>query len=431
MDRITIQPVEEPVSGVVTVPGSKSITNRALLLAAMANGSSTITGALFSEDTSHMATCLRTLGIAVEEDAARRQFTVEGQGGQIPASQAELFVGNSGTTARFLTAFLSAGHGEYRLDGVARMRERPIEDLLDALRQLGVSAFAENGNGCPPVLIRTTGLHGGRVHMKADVSSQFLTGLLLVAPAAERRTVIEIEGEVASKPYVDISLRMMEQWGALAANRDYRRFEVEGGQTYRAGTYSVEPDASAASYFLAAAAVTGGRVRIPGLSRKSMQGDVAFANVLGAMGCEVTFGDDFIEVAGGPLRGVDVDMNGISDTVMTLAAIAPFACSTTNIRNVGHIRHKETDRLAALATELRRLGVTVEEREDGLQIESLQTLNPAEIRTYDDHRMAMSFAITGLRSPGITILDPLCVRKTLPDFFEILARLAGPPAPHA
>lgn len=426
MDRLTIHPVSGSISGTVEIPGSKSITNRALILAAMATGRSTLTGALFSDDTHYMAESLNRLGIAVTADETSCTFTVDGQGGNIPVSQADLFVGNSGTTARFLTAFLAAGRGVYRVDGVPRMRERPISDLLDALRELGTDCASENGSGCPPVVVRADGLHGGRVTMRADVSSQYLTGLLMAAPLARQETIIEIEGELASRPYVDITLRMMEQWGVQVRNEDYRRFVIPAGQLYRARNYTVEPDASSASYFLAAAAVTGGTVRVPGLSRNSLQGDTAFADVLAGMGCKVTFGADFLEVQGGPLSGVDVDMNGISDTVMTLAAIAPFASSPTTIRNVAHIRHKETDRLAAIAIELRRLGVEVEESDDGLVIQPCAQMRAAQIRTYDDHRMAMSFAITGLRSPGVTILDPGCVRKTFPDFFERLAGLAGP-----
>jgi 3-phosphoshikimate 1-carboxyvinyltransferase len=423
MEKRVIQPVTRPINGVVTVPGSKSITNRALILAALANGSSTLTGALFSDDTRHMSDCLNRLGIQVIQDEEAESFEVHGLGGLIPQADQSLFVGNSGTTARFIAALVALGHGTYRIDGIERMRERPIEDLLTALRQLGADARSDRNNGCPPLTVQATGLTGGAVRMRADVSSQFLTGLLMVSPLAEREVEIEIEGDLASKPYVDITLKMMEQWGAAVENECYRRFTVTSGAAYRARDYGVEPDASSASYFLAAAAATGGSVRVPGLSRSSLQGDVAFAAVLEQMGCQVLYGDDFVEVEGAPLRGVDVDMNGISDTVMTLAAIAPFASSPTTIRNVAHIRHKETDRIAAIATELRRLGVRVEERTDGLLIQPAERLLAAEIHTYEDHRIAMSFAVAGLRSPGITILDPACVAKTFPQFFEKLDAL--------
>jgi 3-phosphoshikimate 1-carboxyvinyltransferase len=426
-DPLPVQPVSRPVVGVVHVPGSKSITNRALLLAALADGRSTLRGALFSDDTRYMAEALEALGIPVYRDVASGAFRIEGQGGKLPSAEADLFIGNSGTTARFVAAALALGNGVFRLDGVPRMRERPIQDLLDALHQLGVSAVSMNGTGCPPIKVRSSGLQGGTVRMRADVSSQYLTALLQVAPLSERGVVIEIDGELASKPYIDITLRMMDQWGASVVNHQYRRFEIPGGQRYSALEYQVEPDASSASYFFAAAAVTGGTVRVSGLGMNSLQGDVGFVDVLAQMGCQVRKELDYIEVTGPDrLQGVDVDMNAVSDTVMTLAAIAPFAEGPTVIRNVGHIRHKETDRLRALSTEVTRLGVRVEETPDSLTIFPPRELLPAEVRTYDDHRMAMSFAITGLRSPGILIQDPGCVTKTFPDFFERLNALCEP-----
>lgn len=426
-DPLPIAPLRAPVDATVAVPGSKSLTNRALLLAALANGPSRLEGALFSDDTRYMAAALERLGIPVRGDEPNAVYEVEGTGGRISPKEADLFVGNSGTTARFLTAFLALGHGRYRLDGIPRMRRRPIEDLLDALRQLGVDARAEHDDGCPPVIVQANGLTGGRTTLRADVSSQYLTALLLVAPLSRDGVEITLAGQLASEPYVEITRRMMEQWGARLtqhAARGAQAFHVPGGQSYRAQTYRIEPDASSASYFFAAAAVTGGRVRVEGLGRRALQGDTAFVDILAQMGCAVEKRDNHIEVRGpARLRGVDVDMNGISDTVMTLAAIAPFAEGPTTIRNVAHIRHKETDRLHALTTELRRLGVTVEEREDGLTIHPSDRIEPAVIETYDDHRMAMSFAITGLRAPGLALRDPACVGKTFPDFFERLKGL--------
>lgn len=419
-DRLPIQPLGRPVDAIIAVPGSKSITNRALLLAALADGTSRLTGALYSDDTRYMAAALRALGIGVREDEAAAAFEVDGAGGRIPLERGDLFVGNSGTTARFLTAFVALGQGTYRLDGVPRMRVRPIADLLDALHQLGVEAASEAGTGCPPLRVEARGLRGGRAALRGDVSSQYLTALLLVAPLASGDVDIEIAGELASKPYVDITTAMMKQWGASVQQAEYRAFHVPGGQRYAAREYAIEPDASSASYFFAAAAVTGGRVRVPGLGRGSLQGDLGFVEVLRAMGCAVRMEEGYTEVIGPhpqPLRGVDVDMNAISDTVMTLAAIAPFADGLTTIRNIGHIRHKETDRIAALAAELTRLGVRVEERPDSLTIHPAGALRPAEIETYDDHRMAMSFAVTGLRAPGIVIRDPGCVAKTFPGYF--------------
>jgi 3-phosphoshikimate 1-carboxyvinyltransferase len=424
-DSLLILPASGPVCGEVVVPGSKSITNRALIMAALADAESTLNGALFSDDTGYMAESLRRLGISVEEDEPAQRLHVKGTGGRIPAAEAELFVGNAGTAARFLTALCALGNGTYHIDGVARMRQRPIADLLDGLNQLGVDARSDLGNGCPPLTVVSEGLRGGRLEMKADVSSQYLTAILLAAPGSAGGVEIEIRGELASRPYIEMTIRMMDQWGVTAdIDQSFRRFRIPGGEPYRAQAYRVEPDASSASYFFAAAAVTGGKVRIPGIGKWSLQGDARFVDVLAEMGCVVEKGPDFIEVEGAEtLRGVDVDMNGISDTVMTLATIAPFAETPTTIRNVEHIRYKETDRLSAVTAELKRLGVKVEERRDGLTIYPAESLNPAEIETYDDHRMAMSFAVTGLRSPGVAIKDPGCVSKTFPDFFQRLDRL--------
>ena len=425
-DSLLIQPVVRPLNESVRVPGSKSITNRALLLAALADGPSRLQGALFSDDTRYMSESLRRLGISVRADESAEQFEVEGQGGVLPAKGAELFVGNSGTSARFLTALSSLGNGTCHIDGVERMRERPIDDLLSALQQLGVEARDENGTGCLPVTVKSAGLKGGKVVMRAQKSSQPLSAFLMVAPLAQSDIEIEIEGELFSQPYIEITLRMMEQWGVQVSHEDMRRFHIPGRQKYRAQNYVVEPDASSASYFWAAAAVTGGRVRVEGIGQEALQGDAAFVDVLAQMGCEVEKSADWVEVRGPEkLNGVDVDMNAISDTVMTLAAIAPFADSPTNIRNIGHIRHKETDRIHAVVTELRRLGVQVEEREESLTIHPKSQLQPAQIETYEDHRMAMSFAITGLKAPGVTILDPACVAKTFPDFWVRLEALCA------
>jgi 3-phosphoshikimate 1-carboxyvinyltransferase len=423
MKALVIQPVVRPVVGTAHIPGSKSITNRALLLAALAQGESRIEGSLFSDDTRYMAAALERLGIQIAADEDGGVYVVHGTGGHIPTDHADLYVGNAGTAARFLTAYVALGKGVYRMDGVPRMRQRPIRDLLETLHQLGIDAKSEQGTGCLPVVIRANGLPGGEATLDASHSSQFLSAILLVAPLSAHGIKLTVIGDPVSQPYIDMTLRMMQQWGATWQSREGGYF-VPGNQTYRAQTYRVEPDASSASYFFAAAAVTGGRVRVEGLGRNSLQGDVDFVNVLGSMGCSVTKADSYIEVSGcDRLRGVEVDMNGISDTVMTLAAIAPFASSPTTIHNIAHIRHKESDRLHALATELRRLGVTVEERDDGLVIHPAATLKPAEIETYDDHRIAMAFAITGLRSPGIAIKDPDCVSKTFPNFFRHLQSL--------
>jgi 3-phosphoshikimate 1-carboxyvinyltransferase len=426
VSKLKIVPLSRPVNAVVSVPGSKSITNRALLLAALAKGTSTITSALFSDDTRYMCEGLQRLGVPVRADESRKLFQIRGLGGAARSAGADLFIGNAGTAARFLTAYLSLAHGTFRLDGVTRMRNRPIEDLLAALRQLGVDAKAEYGNGCPPVIVNADGLKGGNATIRGDVSSQYLSALLMVAPRSRDGVEIRIEGDLASKPYVDITVKMMQQWGVTLHADSYQSFRVPGGQNYLPQNYAIEPDASSASYFFAAAAVTGGRVTVQGLSSRSLQGDVRFVDVLRQAGAEVDLETDGITVTGpAQLKGVDVDMNSISDCVMTLAAIAPFAASPTTIRNVGNIRHKETDRLAALAAELARLGVKVEEGTDSITIHPAAQLLPAEIDTYDDHRMAMSFAVAGLRSHGITLCNPACVRKTFPTFFDTLSTLYG------
>ncbi|HVW39067.1 MAG TPA: 3-phosphoshikimate 1-carboxyvinyltransferase, partial [Pirellulales bacterium] len=413
-----------PVRGAIQPPGSKSITNRALACAALAEGVSMLTGALDSEDTQVMIAALHQLGIAIEADLPSATLRVEGCGGGIPSTGGELYVANSGTTIRFLAALVALGRGEFRLDGTPRMRERPIGDLVEALRQLGADAESEGPNGCPPVVIRAHGLPGGPAKVRGDVSSQFLSGLLMAAPYAERPVELSVAGTLVSQPYVRMTLAVMSAFGVEVPADDLSHFRLPAGVKYRGRNYAIEPDASAASYFFAAAAITGGEVTVEGLSRESLQGDVAFVEVLEKMGCRVTWGRDRITVAGGSLKGVDVDMNAISDTVQTLGAVAIFANGPTTVRGVGHIRHKETDRIGALATELRKLGATVDERSDGLKI-TPAALHGAAIDTYQDHRMAMSLALVGLRIGGVVIRDPGCTAKTYPRFFEDLERLTA------
>ena len=424
---LEIVPLSRPPTATVRVPGSKSITNRALVLAALSGSSGydcELRGALQSEDTEVMCDSLRALGFRTHMDWPSSLVRVghEEDDDRIPASHADLFVANSGTTMRFLTALVSLGHGRFRLDGVPRMRERPIEDLLVTLRQLGVSAFSERGNGFPPVVVEASGLAGGRAVIKGNVSSQFLSGLLMAASAAQSEVAIEVEGELVSWPYVAMTVQMMRQWGLEIETPSTTRFRVPGRQRSGVMGYEIEPDASGASYFWAAAAIARGNVRVGELTARSLQGDVFFLNLLEEMGCAVVRGHNGLTVHGRPLRGIDVDMNDISDTVMTLAAVACFAEGPTTIRNVAHIRHKETDRLAALATELRRVGAEVDEFADGLTI-TPRPLHGAEIETYNDHRMAMSMALIGLRVPGIVIKNPGCVAKTYPGFFDDLEKL--------
>ena len=418
-DSVAIQPCG-PVHGQIRPPGSKSITNRALVCAALADGTSELTGALDSDDTRVMIEGLKQLGIPVVVDSTRTCLTVPGAAGQIPATTADLFIGNSGTTVRFLTAMTSLGSGPYRLDGVPRMRERPISDLLDALRQLGANPRSELGSGAPPVLVEGP-LAGGEASIAANISSQYLSGILMAAPCAAQAVTLKVDGELVSQPYVAMTIEVMRAFGVDVRNDGFERFLVPR-QSYTASAYAIEPDASAASYFWAAAAITGGEVTVEGLSRAALQGDVGFCDCLQQMGCEVRYSDESITVRGGPLRGIDVDMNAISDTVQTLAAVAVFAEGPTRVRGVAHNRHKETDRLADLVTELKRIGANAEETEDGLIIQPAE-LRPARVQTYDDHRMAMSMALVGLRQAGIEIENPGCTAKTYPHFFDDLEQL--------
>jgi 3-phosphoshikimate 1-carboxyvinyltransferase len=413
-----------PLDATVVVPGSKSITNRALLVAALADGPSELTGALHSDDTRYMAAALNELGVTVESDEAEAKFSVHGGGGTFTAAEADLFVGNAGTAMRFLTAALPLGRGHYRIDGVPRMRLRPIAPLIAALNDLGADARSELGTGCPPIVVDAAGLPGGQTRMAGDLSSQYFSALLLAAPYARDGVTVEVTGDLVSKPYLPMTAAVMAAFGVTADldTDSWQWLGVRAGQRYTGRAFRVEPDASNASYFFAAAAITGGRVRVDGLGKDSTQGDLRFVEVLRAMGAEVEFAETFTEVQGpteGRLRGIDLDLGQISDTAQTLAAIAPFAMGPTTIRGVAHARIKETDRVAAMATELRRLGQDVDEFADGLRI-TPRPIQPTDIDTYDDHRMAMSFAVAALRAPGIRLRDPGCVAKTFPGFFDVL-----------
>lgn len=420
---LQIKPITHPLNATVRVPGSKSLTNRALLIAALANGRTHLTNALFSDDSKYFANALKTLGFDLQLDEVHQSMTVTGLGGNIPAQKAELFIGNAGTAARFLTAFLTLGNGEYILDGEPRMRERPIGDLIDALHQLGVELEAKNN--CPPVEIFAKGLPGGKTKIAGNISSQFLSALLMVAPYAQSSVEIELTTDLNSKPYVDMTIAIMKDFGVEIECHGYNRFIIQPSHFLPLTSYSIESDASAASYFFAAPAVCGGTVGVENISRNSIQGDIAFLDVLQQMGCTVEQADTCIRVTGhSELHGVDVDMRDIPDTAQTLAVIAPFASSPTRIRGIASARVKETDRVHATCTELERLGVRVDEHEDGMTIHPCESTRPAVIQTYNDHRMAMSFSLIGLRFDGVTIQNPACVSKTFPNYFEVLAILA-------
>ena len=423
MDEIEIIPVTGPLDARVVLPGSKSITNRAMVLAALAQGRSVLDSVLLSDDTRYMSEALRVLGFVVEIDEAAHRITVSGRGGTIPAHGGEIFVGGAGTVMRFLCAMVTLGDGRFRVDGNQRMRQRPIGPQLDAMQRLGASVYSERNNNCPPVIVDASRarFEGGETSIDARASSQFASAMLMPAPIWKAGLKLRIVGDTA-RPFIDMTVRLMEAWGAHSAVED-DMIVVPGGQWYRAQRFVVEPDASSASYFAAATALLGGTVRIEGLTSNSVQGDIGFLGVLQQMGARVVWHPDHVEVIGtGQLAGVDVAMNAMPDMVATLAAIAPFASSPTKIRGVGFIRHHESDRIHALATELRRLGASVVENEDGLEI-APSAMHPAVVETYDDHRIAMSFAVTGLKLGGLKIKDPACVAKTFPDFFDRLAAL--------
>jgi len=427
--HVKITPVAGPVHGTIRPPGSKSLTNRALIIAALATGITKLTGVLDSVDTRVMVDCLNELGIRVDADFENSTIEVEGTGNVrrgrliIPVPSAELWCENSGTSIRFLTAMCSIGTGTYRLDGNERMRERPIGPLIDALKQGHVDVSCELGTDCPPVVMYADGLPGGTLNVAGNLSSQYLSGLLMVSPAAEGTMTIEVTGELVSRPYIEMTLEVMRAFGAKFAEPKQNRFEI-AASGYLACAYDIEPDASAASYFFAVAAITGGSVTVQGLHRDALQGDIRFVDALVQMGCEAEWNDDSVTVIGKPLTGIDIDMNTISDTAQTLACVAPFASGPTRIRNVAHNRVKETDRISAVVTELKKTGLTVEEHDDGMTIHP-SDMHGATIDTYDDHRMAMSFALLGLKVPDIIINDPECTSKTYPHYFDDLAAICG------
>lgn len=424
--EITLNPMSA-VEGEINLPGSKSLSNRALLLAALAHGKTTLTNLLDSDDVRHMLNALKWLGVNYQLSEDKLICEVEGLGKAFQwQSGLALFLGNAGTAMRPLTAALClaepehAGQHEIILTGEPRMKERPIAHLVDALRQLGAEIQYLEQEGYPPLVIRNTGLTGGQVKIDGSVSSQFLTALLMALPMAKADTDIEIIGDLVSKPYIDMTLNMMKVFGVEVDNQHYQRFLVKGNQRYQSPTtFLVEGDASSASYFLAAGAIKG-KVKVTGVGKNSIQGDRLFADVLAKMGAKITWGDDFIQVEKGELKGIDMDMNHIPDAAMTIATTALFAEGETVIRNIHNWRVKETDRLSAMATELRKIGAEVEEGEDFIRIQplALDKFQQAEIETYNDHRIAMCFALIALSDTPVTLLDPKCTAKTFPSFFD-------------
>jgi len=426
MNTLTLKPISK-IEGEINLPGSKSLSNRALLLAALAQGTTKITNLLESDDTRHMLNALKQLGINYTLSENKTECTVIGNAGAIHSENLqELFLGNAGTAMRPLCAALCLGSGSYLLTGEPRMKERPIGHLVDALRETGATISYQENEGYPPLLIEANGLSGGDVKIDGAISSQFLTALLLAAPLAKEDMTITIIGELVSKPYIDITLHIMKEFGVEVENDNYKTFKVKGRQTYQAvETFMVEGDASSASYFLAAAAIKGGTVRVTGIGKKSIQGDIQFVDVLEKMGAIVEWGDEYVSVSRGELHAIDMDFNHIPDAAMTIATTALFAEGTTTLRNIYNWRVKETDRLFAMATELRKVGAEVEEGEDYLKITPPKQLKHAAIDTYDDHRMAMCFSLLALDPVSVTINEPECTAKTFPTYFDVFESISS------
>ncbi len=418
MEQLTLDPIAK-VSGEVNVPGSKSLSNRALLLAALAEGETELTNLLDSEDIEHMLNALTKLGINYRLSEDKTQCVVQGNGGAFNVAEPlELFLGNAGTAMRPLCAALAASNVDTVLTGEPRMEERPIGDLVDALREADADVTYLKNEGFPPLQIKGKTLNGGEMSVDGSVSSQFLTALLMAAPLFSGDVTIRIKGELVSKPYIDITLDTMAKFGVTVVNDNYQTFTVSGDAKYIApGKFMVEGDASSASYFLAAGAIKGGTVRVTGIGQKSIQGDIRFADVLEAMGAKVVWDDEYVEITGAPLKGVNMDMNHIPDAAMTIATTALFAEGPTTMTNIYNWRVKETDRLAAMAAELQKLGAKVEEGHDYIKVWPTDSLKHAEIDTYNDHRIAMCFSLVALSDTPVTINDPGCTRKTFPDYF--------------
>lgn len=416
-----------PIVGTVEIPGSKSMTNRALLLAALSDRPVLLSNVLLSDDGRCFIECLRKLGFRTEFNPELHQVKVYGLGGMVPNRRAAIDVGSAGTAARFLTAMLALNEGEYQIDASSQMKARPMKPLLDSLTALGAKFEYLESPFCLPYRVRGTGYRGGKVTLEANISSQFLSALLLSGCNGPETLNIEINGEVAAKPYVDMTIRMMQDFGVRVDNYGYRRFEIPQGQHYRGQDYRIEPDLSNACYFWAMAVLTGGTVTVQGSSLQSLQGDIRFLEVLKRLGAIVVESEEGVRVTGPENRrfpGIEVDLGDMPDQTMTLAAMAPFAEGPTVIRNVAIIKHHESNRLQAIVTELSKMGIRVEETGDGLTIYPGMP-QPAVVETYEDHRMAMAFALTGLRADGIVIANPECTAKTFAEYFEVFDRVVN------
>ncbi len=405
------------------VPGSKSFTHRVLIAAALAEGRSFIEGALFSRDTGLTAQALVQMGAEIDANAEDFTFSVTGTGGRLKAANKDIYLENSGTSMRLLAAIAALGRGDYILDGSLRMRQRPIAELLTALKQLNIAACSLRDNGCPPIKVSGGRIAGGPVAIDCGISSQYLSGLLLLAPLTENGLDIEVIKGPVSRPYVDLTLSVMNRFGIEVEAQGYTFFKVAGKQTYQSGEYRVEPDCSQAGYFWGAAAISKSEIKVLGINQDSDQGDLGFIHVLEKMGCRLVFSADGISVIGGPLKGLEVDMGDMPDLVPTLAVVAAFAEGTTLMTNVAHLRAKESDRLAAVANELGKMGIKAECGPDSIAVTGGQPVG-ARIKTYDDHRIAMSFALAGLRIPGIIIEDEGCVAKSFPNFWSVFDSLS-------
>ncbi|TBR44809.1 3-phosphoshikimate 1-carboxyvinyltransferase [Marinomonas agarivorans] len=426
MKTLTLGPFSH-AQGEIQIPGSKSLSNRILLLAALAKGTTKITNLLYSDDICHMLNALEKLGITYQLADNNTTCTVEGLGGAIHTSEIQdLFLGNAGTAMRPLTAALCLGSGEYLLHGEPRMHERPIGDLVKTLQQLGAKIDYQGEENYPPLKITANGLQGGRASIKGNISSQFLTAILMSAPLAKTDLIIDVDGELVSKPYIDITLHVMKQFGIEVINDNYQSFTIKGQQSYTSPEHiMVEGDASSASYFLAAAAIAGGAIKVHGVGSESVQGDIKFADVLAKMGVKIEYGPTWIKAEKAQLNGVDLDMNHIPDAAMTIATTALFAKGPTTIRNIYNWRVKETDRLSAMATELKKLGAQVEEGEDFITVQPLDTVQHVAIDTYNDHRIAMCFSLVAFSSSQVTINDPDCTSKTFPTYFDLFSTIAS------